>query len=179
MTPHWANLLTFSRLLSAVPSAWAITQAYWGLAAALFTFAAISDLADGPLARRSNNASAFGGLLDHATDAVFVALALAALSAQGYVPWILPILIAAAFIQYALDSRALAGNTLRASWLGRCNGIAYYVVTGIPLIRNAAELGWPTNKIINALAWVLVASTLLSMVDRGTAGWRANSWRTK
>ena len=43
-------------------------------------------------------------------------------------PLVLPGLVAAAFVQYTLDSRALAGQRLRASALGRWNGIAYFVL---------------------------------------------------
>lgn len=174
MTKNWANLLTLARLASAIPCAWAAANGYWTLAAWLFAFAALSDFADGRLARYLRSATAFGGLLDHSTDAWFVVVMLAVLQAQGYVPWVLPVLVAAAFIQYALDSHALSGHRLQASWLGRCNGIAYFVLVGTPLIRNALQLSWPDNTLVNALAWLLVASTLASMADRATAKLRAS-----
>ena len=49
MTPHWANLLTLARLVSTIPCAWAVAHGHWLAAAWLFTFAALSDLVDGPL----------------------------------------------------------------------------------------------------------------------------------
>lgn len=51
---------------------------------------------------------------------------LAALVARGEVPWPLPGLVALAFVQYVIDSRADRGARLRASVLGRWNGIAYF-----------------------------------------------------
>ncbi len=173
-TPHipdarwltWANLLTALRLLSIAPAVWAIVTGRWDIAAALFILAVITDLADGPLARHFNHASPLGGLFDHGTDALFVSASLAALAWLGFInPW-LPLLVALAFIQYMFDSHALAGLALRTSFLGRNNGIAYFVMVGIPVIRQALGLEWPPTAWIMLLGWALVATTALSMTDR-------------
>ena len=163
---YWANLLTLARLIATVPCAWAMVEGHWTWAASLFMFAVATDLADGPIARRYDAATPLGGLLDHGTDAVFVTVMLVVLSSQGYTPWLLPVLIAAAFTQYALDSNALRGRRLRASWLGRCNGVAYFVVAGAVVIRNALALQWPSDALIRLFAWALVGTTVMSMADR-------------
>ena len=165
----WANALTALRLLSAGPCAWLAAIGQWPAAAVLFTLAVVTDLLDGPLARRLGQTSAFGGVADHATDAVFVTVVLAGLASVTPVPWILPPLIAAAFLQYLLDSRAHAGRPLRASWLGRVNGIGYFVAAGTPLYWNLLGLGAPGELLVAALAWLLVATTLASMIDRARA----------
>lgn len=162
----WANGLTALRLLLAAPCAWFAATSQWPWAALLISVAILTDLLDGPLARRLGQTSALGGLLDHSTDAAFVTLLLLALSTQGYLPWLLPALVAASFLQYAADSRALAGRMLRASWLGRCNGIAYFVLAAAIVYRNALGLGWPGDALLEALAWLLVATTVASMADR-------------
>ncbi len=163
----WANGLTLLRALAIVPAVWAIAGGHWHLAAGLFVLAVITDLADGPMARRYGHSSAFGGLFDHGTDALFVSTTLAALAWTGYITPYLPPLVALAFIQYMFDSSALAGANLRTSLIGRYNGIAYFVMVGIPVIREALGLGWPTDALIAALAWVLVATTSVSMLERG------------
>lgn len=173
MQPHWANLLTLSRLACVAPCGWAIAYEHWPLATALFVVAVITDFADGPLARRYRQDSPLGGLLDHGTDATFVVVTLATLAHAGYITWLLPVLIVAAFAQYTLDSNALAGRRLRASWLGRVNGIAYFVLVGIPTIRNALHWDWPGSGLIAVLGWILVASTVASMLDRGLARWQS------
>ena len=165
----WANGLTALRLLGIVPGAWAVCAGHWTLAAAIFVVAVLTDLADGPIARRFNHATPAGGLFDHTTDALFVATTLGALAASGYVNLLLPPLVAAAFLQYVLDSRALAGAVLRTSRIGRYNGIAYYVLAGIPIIREAAGWLWPPDAWIAALGWLLVLTTLASMSDRALA----------
>ncbi|MGH0035968.1 MAG: CDP-alcohol phosphatidyltransferase family protein [Myxococcota bacterium] len=164
-----ANGLTGVRLGCAPLLAHALLGGRSRLALVLFTLAVITDFADGPLARRRGEASALGGLLDHATDALFVTTGLSALAFQGLVPWLLPVGVAAAFTQYTLDSRALAGRPLRASFLGRWNGIAYFVVLGIPVVRDGLGLGWPGGALVAAIGWALVATTAVSMADRGLA----------
>ena len=86
-------------------------------------------------------------------------------------------MIAAAFLQYAVDSRALAGLPLRASQLGRWNGIAYFVLLGIPVVRDGLGIGWPPAGLVLALGWLLVASTAASMGDRLLALFRAGGSR--
>lgn len=164
-----ANALTALRLLLAPPLAAAVICGAVHLALAAFALAVATDLADGRVARRFGEASALGGFLDHVTDALFVAIGLASLAVGGAVPPALPPLVLAAFAQYALDSRRPASGTargLRASALGRWNGIAYFVLLGIPVVRDGLAIGWPNDAVVRLLGWGLVATTLASMLDR-------------
>ncbi|RPH92516.1 MAG: CDP-alcohol phosphatidyltransferase family protein [Lysobacterales bacterium] len=172
----WANLLTLCRFCLAVPCALAVAEADWALAAALFALAVATDLLDGPLARRLAQATPLGGLLDHATDAWFVSATLAGLACTGATPWLLPLLVVAAFLQYMLDSKALLGRPLRASWLGRWNGIAYFMLAGALVLHHALALSWPGPAIWSGLGWLLVASTLASMANRAIAWRRAKQF---
>jgi phosphatidylglycerophosphate synthase len=161
-----ANALTLVRLLLAPALAAAVLSSAAVPAAALFFLAVGTDLADGWVARRYAEETPFGGFADHAVDAVFVITATAALAWMGVLPVLLPWLIAAAFIQYSLDSRMLSASGLVASRLGRWNGIAYYVIAAIPIVRDALGLRWPAPGLVTALGWALVGSTLVSMLDR-------------
>ena len=72
-----ANLHTLCRLLGglgllALP---AFSSGFW----ALYLFCGLTDMADGPVARRIGSASVFGARLDTAADAVFLAAAFAKL----------------------------------------------------------------------------------------------------
>jgi phosphatidylglycerophosphate synthase len=170
--PAWftrANSLTALRLVLAPVLFHAVLAPAPGLAAAVFAVAVGTDLLDGRVARRFGEASPLGGFLDHATDATFVTLGLAACARIGEVPVLLPVLVPLAFVQYAVDSRALAGRALRASVLGRYNGIAYFVALGVPVVRDALELGGPSAAWVRGLGWFLVLSTVVSMLDRGWA----------
>jgi len=164
-----ANALSLLRLAVAPALAAAIVAGRAELATALFALAVATDFADGAVARRYGEASPLGGLIDHAIDATFCVLGLAAHAAAGVVPWALPLLVAAAFAQYVVDSRSLAGRALRASRLGRWNGIAYYVAVAVPIVRDTLGWSWPGPSLVWWLAAGLVATTLVSMGDRALA----------
>ena len=161
-----ANGLSAARLLSALPCVYAVAVSNWGVAAAAFFFAVVTDMIDGPLARRRGEASRTGGLIDHSADALFCIAVLAVLASQGLYPALLPFMIAAAFAQYVADSRAFAGKALRASRIGRYNGIAYFVLAGAPIVRNLMNWSWPSDPVLQAIGWVFVATTAISMIDR-------------
>ncbi|TMA34049.1 MAG: CDP-alcohol phosphatidyltransferase family protein [Deltaproteobacteria bacterium] len=161
-----ANALTLVRLLLAPAFAAAVLDRAPVFATALFFLAVGTDLADGWVARRYGEETPFGGFADHAADAIFVVTGTAALARTGVLPAPLPWLIAAAFLQYALDSRALTASGLFPSRLGRWNGIAYYVIAAIPIVRDALALVWPGPDLLRALGWALIASTAVSMADR-------------
>ena len=169
MLPNAVSLL---RLGLAPVSLHAVLAGRWQLAAGVFAAAVASDLLDGLLARRLRVASALGGLLDHTADAVFVALTLwgiAYAEAQigaDLVPGILPLAIALAFLQYLVDSKALAGKPLRASWLGRANGIAYFVFAGVVIGRHALDLAWLPAQGVYWFGLLVLVSTLASMFQR-------------
>jgi len=161
-----ANALTALRLFAAPALATAVCADAPGLGLVWFALAVATDFADGWVARRYREASPLGGLVDHSVDATFVTVATATYAMLGVLPLALPPLIVAAFLQYVLDSRAGATRPLRASFLGRWNGIAYYVIVAVPLARDSLGLGFPSAGLLVAFGWALVGSTLVSMADR-------------
>jgi phosphatidylglycerophosphate synthase len=161
-----ANALTGVRFAAAPALAIALRCDAALAAGALFALAVASDVADGRVARRFREQSGFGRLLDHAADAVFVTAGTATLAHAGLLPALLPTLIAAAFLQYALDAKPSRAAGPRGSRLGRWNGIAYYAIVAIPIARDALAIDWPDPSLIMSLGWLLVGSTLLSMLDR-------------
>lgn len=167
-----SNGLTLLRLASVPFLCRAIVLGQWRVAAVLFWFAVASDWLDGRLARARGEATRFGGLLDHASDACLVAAGLAVLALDGRITFWLPVLVVVAFGQYVLDSRWLAGRPLRASSLGRWNGILYFVPIGIVVTREVVGSNQPSDGLVMALAWGLVVSTVLSIADRALAHFR-------
>ena len=175
-----ANSLTMIRLVFAPMLGWSITHGNWWLAAFTMAGAIASDVFDGKLARSQGTASSFGGFFDHATDAIFVSTGAWALAGVGLInPWLWP-LIGIAFLQYTLDSNSLRGQELRTSKLGRYNGVGYYALIstaighqalGTTLLSPARlpalqELLGTLQSALGAAAWLLLVSTLISMVDR-------------
>jgi CDP-diacylglycerol---glycerol-3-phosphate 3-phosphatidyltransferase len=163
-----ANVLTAVRVLLVLP--FAFLMGHEGvlpaaLAALVLAAAIATDALDGPIARRRGAATAAGGVFDHATDCLFVTSGLAAGAARGAFPWILPALVAAAFVQYVADSYWIhGGRALRTSVLGRYNGILYFApLGGDVLVRLGLGALQPA---VSVLAWTLVVSTVLSMGER-------------
>lgn len=166
-------MLTAIRLASLPSSVVSILFNDWLIAATLFTLAIISDVLDGKLARAFDQASPLGGLFDHATDALYVASGTWALAQLGLVNIYLAPIIILAFTQYMLDSKALSGQPLRASWLGRNNGIGYFILVGFGIGMHVT--GWMWLALPVAIAgWLLLASSLVSMGDRALALLRLN-----
>lgn len=161
-----ANILSGARFIAAPICAHAICLSHWKAAGLLFIFAVLTDLLDGPIARKRGNVSAQGGLIDHTSDAFFCIATLTALALKGLVPTTLPFLVTCAFLQYVTDSKAISGQFLRTSLVGRYNGIAYFILAGILIIRNAMEWSWPTNALTLAISWVLIITTVISIADR-------------
>ena len=90
------------------------------------------------------------------------------------VPEILPILITVAFSQYVLDSYFLyRQKNLRMSFLGRWNGVFYFgPLLLISFARLLEDNQWNAEIVfsgLNLLTWALIASTVLSIIDRAIA----------
>ena len=167
----WANLLTAFRFALIPGTALAVLFTDWWVASVLFTLAVVSDVYDGSLARRFNQQTLFGGIFDHTTDALFVAACCGALAAQGLINAYLWPLILLSFTQYVFDSKVLAGQPLKASIIGRSNGIAYFVLAGTAIGAEALHFIW-LMPLIAPTAWLLVVTSLISMADRALALWR-------
>ena len=111
-----------------------------------------------------------------APTACSVTACLTGAALAGLVPLVLPVLVVVAFSQYVVDSYWLhRRKQLRMSTIGRWNGIGYFVPlvvlaaarlevvpTLTPLLRVSARV----------VAYALVASTVVSIVDRATSARR-------
>lgn len=176
-----ANCLTALRLVLAVPVAlgfaWPGFIGPWLLFGCIL-IAIASDFLDGIMARRMGTASSAGQIFDHTTDCLFVTSGLTGAAVAGLVtPW-LPFLVILAFSQYVLDSRLLYRiKALRMSFIGRWNGILYFA----PLMLLSLSRLFENNaaswlvQVSYLLAWLLVVSTLVSIIDRAIAPLHKNS----
>src|SRR5438445_11410116 len=104
-----ANALTAVRLLLVAPFSYFMTRgdAHSALLALIAWVAApVTDFLDGPIARRSDTASALSGAFDHTSDFLFVVSGIFAGASRGAFPCTLPICITAAFAEYVIDSNS-------------------------------------------------------------------------
>ena len=105
-----ANSLSLLRLIIAPIASWAVISGWWLTASFLLLLAILSDMIDGPIARKKGQETATGGRLDHSCDALLVAVLLFVLNKTHGIPFLLPILVLGSFLQYVLYSKALSGH---------------------------------------------------------------------
>jgi phosphatidylglycerophosphate synthase len=139
-----ANLLSASRfVLSAV---WLAAFLYGDrrpeMLGPIALSAAASDFVDGPVARQMRSADGFGRWLDNLADLVFVLTALSCEARAGAIPAYIPALIAASFVQYAIDSVVIGGSPAPIkSRLGHWGGIINFAL--VLLLAFAPFPRWP------------------------------------
>jgi len=118
-------------------------------------------------------------LFDHSTDFLFVTCGLAALAYREIVPVLLPLLIVIAFSQYVLDSYWLfRQKQLRMSFIGRWNGILYFVPLVVMAVAAVEIVPRAYSLLLAATTWfayLLILSSLASIVDRGIAPQRKHT----
>ena len=175
-----AHLLTGVRLGVTLPVAVAFARPdvlSAGLLIALVSLAIATDYVDGVVARSRGTASAGGRLFDHGTDFLFVTTALTGAALAGLVPLVLPVLITVAFSQYVFDSYWVHHQKqLRMSGIGRWNGVLYFVplvLLAVARLEVEPALTSLLTPVARAGSYVLVVSTIVSIMDRATAAVRA------
>jgi cardiolipin synthase len=93
-TQNAANLLTLARLLCVPPIVVLTVQGRFGDAAAVFVLAALTDLADGFVAKRISGPTAIGAVLDPLADKLLMAAVFLTLVIQGHLPlWLAALVI--------------------------------------------------------------------------------------
>lgn len=141
------------------------------LALTIFLAAAGTDFVDGYLARRWDQITTVGTLLDPIADKLLISAALIALVQVDQVPgWIAIIIIAREFAVTGLRSiAAVEGYTIRASELGKTKMMLQ--VLAISLVMVAVP--WPAYRSLAIWSlWVVVAFAVVSAVDYFRRFWR-------
>jgi len=174
-----AHALTAVRLMLVLPLAAAFARHDLlapGVVALLLCVAIATDVLDGRVARAIGTASARGQLFDHGTDCLFVTAGLTGAAMAGLVTPLLPALIPVAFGQYVVDSYVWhRQRQLRASFLGRWNGILYFAPLALIAASRVQVLRGAALFLLTAagvLGYLLVASTVASIIDRATTPFR-------
>lgn len=164
------NLLAVLRLLLTPVAMWLIlaaepTSATAVAAAIVFVVAALTDLADGYLARRWKITTTIGAFLDTVADKVLVAGALIALVEVGATStWIAFIIIGRELAIMGLRSvAALDQSTVPPSIWGKSKAAVQFVAITLAILRLDVVLGpWRIDEWAMGVA---VAVTLLSAGD--------------
>lgn len=164
----WLRIVAIPLLIALyyLPAEWA-TLAERDLAATLiFMAAALTDWADGYLARRLNQTSAFGAFLDPVADKLMVAAALIVLVQLGRTDAIIAMIIIGREITISAlrewMAKIGAAKSVAVSMLGKIKTAAQMLA--IPLLLYHVPLGGYDVRLIgNWLIWIAALLTLWSM----------------
>ena len=169
------NLLTLVRLLL-VPVLGVLLFAQDGTdpvlrwwATAVFVLAALTDLLDGEIARRSGTVSTVGKVADPIADKAIIAVALIGLSVLGDLAWWVTIVILARELAVtALRFWVIRHGVIPASRGGKAKTVAQIIAIALYLapLPDAIE---PLRILAMAVAVVL---TIVTGVDYAVRAWR-------
>jgi CDP-diacylglycerol--glycerol-3-phosphate 3-phosphatidyltransferase len=137
--------------------------AFWG--ASLFLAAALTDMLDGYLARRRNQVTTLGQLLDPIADKLLISSALISLVQLKIAPaWMVVIIIGREFAVSGLRSIAAhEGFTVKVSTLGKGKMVTQ-VAAVVGLILGQRFGGW-VQQTATLLLYAVVIIALVSMVQ--------------
>lgn len=127
----------------------------------LFVLAFFTDMLDGSLARKNNQVTNFGKIMDPLADKLLVTAALLCLAEKGLIsPWISVIILAREFIVSGIRMAAASeGKVIAASGLGKIKTIWQFISLSFALLIFAP------NIYVTASLWIAAALTVISGVD--------------
>ena len=185
------NYLTLSRIASVPLLIWFLSpHCQWFTvpgqrelaATTLFVLASITDGFDGYLARKRNQVTTLGMLLDPLADKLMVAGAFIALVQFNptIVPaWVAVIVIGREFLVSGLRSIASAeGFTIEASDFGKFKMVAQIVAISLAIVDHywfEIDLRWltfHTEIVARTMMWIMVTISLISAFDYFAAFWK-------
>ena len=161
------NLLCILRMFLTVPVAWMILAGNPVAALALFFIAGFTDGLDGFLAKRFRWQTELGGILDPLADKLLMFSSFVCLWAIGAVPaWLLlavvgrDLVIVAGAVTYRARRGPFEASPTRISKLNSALQLLFALLT---LIRLAS--GFPPPAALEILAWLVLATTVVSGTD--------------
>jgi cardiolipin synthase (CMP-forming) len=167
MLRHLPNLICILRIALIWPIVRALEAAEYGVALMLFACAAVSDGLDGYLAKRFNWTSDLGKVLDPFADKLLLVVVFVATTWMGLVPWWLTatavardVLIGLGAVVFTLWFGPLRGRPTIISKVNTAVQLGYLVAVIV-----AAASGFPPREVLGALAWLTLATTVISGLD--------------
>lgn len=162
------NALSSIRLLLAIAVGLLIEFGRYQSAAIIFLIAVTTDALDGWWARRFQQVTKLGRILDPFVDKIIITAALVALAAvegSQVQPWMVTLILGREFLVTSLRSMIEGrGGDFSARWLGKLKMIFQCVAVVASLIL----LQWPSFWLIlltRLLMWLAVIVTIASGVD--------------
>jgi len=166
---------------------WMIHAAFW-----LFLVAAISDILDGYLARRNNQITAFGRIIDPFADKLLVVGSYVLLLGDGFFDrgvnvaglyaWMVVIVVARElFVSGLRGFSEASGKAFGANWWGKCKMLLQCICLGwiLQSLSGLRDVAWFVEALpvvvhvmviftaLSAVSYLLAAGDALSEQSRG------------
>jgi len=164
----WLRIVAIPLLIAVyyLPASWATPHERDLAATLIFVSAALTDWADGYLARKLNQTSAFGAFLDPVADKLMVAAALIVLVQLGRTDAIVAMIIIGREITISAlrewMAKIGAAKSVAVSMLGKIKTAAQMLALPM-LLFHAPLAGIDLNAVCNWLIWIATLLTLWSM----------------
>ena len=166
MLKHIPNILTIIRFLLIPIILIYIFTGNYILALIVFTISALTDIADGFIARKFNLISNFGKLMDPLADKLTQIATLTSLVIKEIIPiWILIIVISKEFIMICGASFLYGKDVVVYSkWYGKLSTVLLYIAIVFSLLTKQFELTGIWENIDLALFTLAIIMTLFALV---------------
>ena len=130
------------------------------IGAVIFVLAFFTDWLDGYLARKNNQVTNFGKIMDPLADKMLVTAALVCLNVSGVVSaWVTVIILSREFIVSGIRiSAASEGNVIAASMWGKAKTMWQFIALTLALLIGK-------NLFIDICVWMAAVLTIVSGVD--------------
>ena len=143
------------------------TSAGYLIALSVFCVASLTDLLDGKIARKYNMVTNFGKFMDPLADKLLVSAAMVCLVETGSLAsWIVIVIISREFIISGF--RLIAsdnGVVIAARYWGKFKTVFQMSLIIMLILELAIEAGEIYYFIMNAVVWIAVILTIVSLVD--------------
>lgn len=171
MNLRWLpNGLCVLRMLLAPPTAWLLLQGEYCATLLVFFIAAVTDAADGYLAKRFHWETELGKALDPLADKMLLVTVFVTLAWLGLIPVWLAVLVVLRDLVItggAIAYRVLYGPITDAAptLISKLNTLVQILYVFVVVCAAAMELSAPLHGWLVAAAWLTVATTLISGAD--------------
>ncbi len=150
------NVISLIRLACAPVFVWLLADDELLAAAALLAVLGASDWVDGWIARRFDQGSDLGKVLDPVADRILLLVGAVALLVQGSVPIVVGalVLVREAIISVAVLALAAAGaRRIDVQWVGKAGTLA--LMFAFPLYLWADAISGTASDVVLATAWFM------------------------
>lgn len=177
------NLLTLLRIVLLLPLGWAmfaLPATSW-VPLIIFVVAGLTDFLDGFLARKLNQTSAFGAMLDQICDKIFIVSTLVFVVAQsgGMIALIVPIIliiIREFLVSGCREYAAQQGTPIPVDQFGKIKTVSQFIAITCMLCPNFVDFNADAPEALKLFQIAIIFCSLIGLWIAVILGW-ISAWR--